>query len=133
MKIPKIAILGVTTTAACQDPLFGDWDLNEICYSQSGQEECESFPQSYADGTSISLAMTIENDWSGGMEQTFTGDSSGTYTFPLAAEKKADNSYEIEIEVPGDSLNLDCTLAATALDCETTQVGVSVQYRFTKQ
>ncbi len=133
MKIPKIAILCVTTTAACQEPLFGDWDLNEICYSQSGQEECDSFPQSYADGSSISLVMTIESDWTGGMEQTFTGESSGTYTFPVEAEKKAANSYEIEIEVPGSSLSLDCTLASTALDCETAVSGVSAEYRFTKQ
>ena len=132
MKIPHIAILSVTTTAACADPLIGDWDLNEVCISGDGEEECQSFPQSY-DGGSASLVMTVEDDWTGEMNQVITGEYAATYTFPLTAEKEAANTYKIIVDVPDTTINFDCNLDSTALDCEASMSGMSANYKFTKK
>ena len=136
MKIPNIAILGVTTTAACADPIIGDWNLNEVCFNASGSEYCQSFPLE-EDGTTSSVSMKIESDLTGEMVQEVTGADNYTYSFPVTAEKEAANEYKITISASTDAdaevMPFDCTLEDKALSCLAVMEGMNVDYKYEKQ
>ena len=133
MKIPRIAILGVTTTAACADPIIGDWNLNEVCMNGNGEEYCQSFPQTYENGDAVSILMTVEDDWSGEMKQIVTGEDAATYSFPLTTEKEADKQYNITIDTPDTPLLFNCSMASESMDCEMSSSGITANYKFLKQ
>ena len=133
MNIPRIAMLGVTTTAACADPIIGDWNLNEVCMSGNGEEYCDSFPQTYESGGSVSLLMTIEDDLSGEMKQVITGEDAATYSFPLTTEKEANKQYSITVDTPDSPLLLDCSMVSESLNCTMGVNGFTTNYQFTKQ
>ena len=135
MKIPQITILGVTATA-CADPIIGTWNLNEVCFSEDGNQQCQTFPiEEY--GSSSSLEMIIEDDLTGEIKQISTGEYNQTYTFPLTVEKEANRNYKITIRESEASntemVNFDCSLEPESLRCLTTMEGMSVDYRYEKQ
>ena len=134
MNIPKITLIGITT-AACTDPLIGDWNLNEVCLGESEEAQCQEFPYT-SDGMTYYLEMSINEDFTGEMRQITSGNENASYSFPVTAEKEAANTYKIKLDTSSEGGNittLNCTLASKELQCSADLQASNIDYTFEKE
>ena len=137
MKIPRIAILGMTTTTACADPIIGEWSLASFCLNGEGEEYCTSFPMTEYDSTT-SITMIIEDDLSGELTQSASytdGTEPYSYSVDISVEKESANQYEISWSDSGTTSQLDCNVRLPQLECafDDPSSNVSGAYTFNKQ
>ena len=126
MRIPSI-VLATITTAACTDPMVGDWELD-------GEPQCQE--NTYEEGT---VSYCISFDWDFSLDEEYKGDTTiattmkmeGTYadgTLAYSEEETYDyqgtvsateteNGYDIAFDVENDEVVLGCTLSEAQLDC----------------
>lgn len=118
--IPTVSALSMGMTAACTDPIVGDWSLSNYAYGTYSTD----YPYTYTYGTTeliIEINMTIDSDGLGTFQQlyTYTVDA-GTpevydYSYGLTATETTSKQYTIDIGEGG--LVLDCGLDGKVLTC----------------
>ncbi len=125
--VPAASALGLSLTAACSDPIIGEWQLTSLGYVG---EQASEYPYTYTstyDGTTISSTidyrLTIDKELAGEFVGIYTY-TKGTdtpevyeYAYALTATRSK-KTYAISIT--GYDIDLSCTIDKTALDCEQT-------------
>lgn len=140
--VPALSALGLSVTAACADPIIGTWDATSV--SSNGHTVTLPYTYIYTDtgsGASYtytqSIQLTVGKDLTGTFTQTYTtqtdtaAPNTKTYQYGLTATKTDKAAYDISI--PGDSMDLACTLAKKVLTCDNNSNNVPLTYVFAKQ
>jgi hypothetical protein len=137
--LPVVSALGLSLTAACSDPLVGEWEASRI--SAGGASEDLPFTYSYTYNSqdytvTTSFHLSVERGFAGTFTTLYTKAASGgvstpyQYDFGLIATRTDKGAYDISVT---GLLGLSCTLARKVLTCDDTDPSSDLQFEFGKQ
>jgi hypothetical protein len=125
--IPAVSALGLSMTAACTDPLVGEWEGATLSYGGVTVDLPYTSTSTYNGHTYsyyTALHITVLKDLTGTLKQTYIYTYDGAsnpaqvYQYALSATKSASKTYDIS--VPTEQLALSCSVAKTVLSCSET-------------
>lgn len=122
-KIPLIPLSLSLTTAACVDPIIGDWDCTRFC--QEGY--CLDMPyenNGYMTSISLQISEDLAGNWTQRLGYADNVDSDSTV---INVVSEGGNQYKINFEE--DTTSLDCGLDSSELDCTYS----AIRFSFAKQ